>query len=114
MYTGIWIGGNQDPIFLRDLFATSKVPGPGASCCNRSRYSNPDVDRIVEEAINVTATDRDRAKQLYGQTWQIVSSELPLLPLWYPANIVVANKRIGNIRINPSGDYSFVKDITLQ
>ena len=115
MYTGIWIGGNQDPIFLRDLFASSKIPGvSGATCCNRSRYSNPDVDRLVEQAIDITATDRDKAKQLYGQTWQIVSNDLPLLPLWYPANIVIANKRIGNIKISPSGDYSFVKDITLQ
>jgi peptide/nickel transport system substrate-binding protein len=115
MYTGVWIGGNQDPIFLRDLFDSSKIPGAsGATCCNRSRYSNADVDKLVEQAIDVTATDRDRAKQLYGQTWQIVSSDLPLLPLWYPANIVIANKRIGNIKISPSGDYSFVKDITLQ
>ena len=113
MYTGIWVGGNQDPIFLRDLFASSKIPGvSGATCCNRSRYSNPLVDQTVEEAINTT--DRERAKQLYGQVWQTVSNDLPLLPLWYPANIVIANKRIGNIKINPSGDYSFVKDITVQ
>jgi ABC-type dipeptide transport system, periplasmic component len=74
----------------------------------------PRVDKLVEQAIDITATDRDRAKQLYAQTWQIVSNDLPLLPLWYPANIVIANKRIGNIKISPSGDYSFVKDITLQ
>ena len=115
MYTGIWIGGNQDPIFLRDLFASSKIPGvSGATCCNRSRYGNPQVDSLVEQAIDVTATNRDKAKELYGQVWQTVSNDLPLLPLWYPANIVIANKRIGNIKINPSGDYSFVKDIALQ
>jgi peptide/nickel transport system substrate-binding protein len=115
MYTGIWIGGNQDPIFLRDLFASSKIPGvSGATCCNRSRYANQQVDDLVQKAIDVTATDREQAKQLYGQVWQIVSNDVPLLPLWYPANIVIANKRIGNIKISPSGDYSFVKDITVQ
>ena len=115
MYTGVWIGGNQDPIFLRDLFDSSKIPGvSGATCCNRSRYENADVNKAVEQAIDIAATDREKAKQLYGQTWQIVSNDLPLLPLWYPANIVIANKRIGNIKISPSGDYSFVKDITLQ
>jgi len=115
MYTGIWIGGNQDPIFLRDLFDSSKIPGvSGATCCNRSRYVNQNVDSAVEQAIDVTATDREKAKELYAQTWQIVSNDLPLLPLWYPANIVIANKRIGNIKISPSGDYSFVKDIVLQ
>ncbi|MGE3466939.1 MAG: ABC transporter substrate-binding protein, partial [Pyrinomonadaceae bacterium] len=27
MYTGVWIGGNQDPIFLHDLFSSTKIPG---------------------------------------------------------------------------------------
>lgn len=111
MYTGIWIGGNQDPIFLRDLFSSTKIPGGSVSCCNRSRYSNQQVDKLVDEAIN--STDRDRAKALYGQVWQIVSEELPLMPLWYPDNMIVANRRVGNIKISPSGDWSFVKDITL-
>ena len=54
-----------------------------------------------------------QAKQQYQQAWEIISRELPLFPLWYPANMVVANKRIGNIKINASGDWSFVKDITV-
>ena len=112
MYTGIWVGGNQDPIFLRDLFSSTKIPGGSVSCCNRSRYTNADVDREVENAIN--SIDRNRAKELYTSTWKIVSDELPLLPLWYPANMVVSNKRIGNIQISPSGDWSFIKNITVQ
>jgi peptide/nickel transport system substrate-binding protein len=111
VYTGQWVGGNQDPIFLRDLFSSTKIPGGTVSCCNRSRYSNPEVDRIVESAVN--ETDRSRAKQLYFDTWATVSAELPLLPLWYPANMVVSNKRIGNIKVTPSGDWSFLKDITV-
>jgi peptide/nickel transport system substrate-binding protein len=112
MYTGIWIGGNQDPIFLRDLFATSKIPGGSVACCNRSRYSNPDLDKILEDAVN--ATDRETAKALYNRAQEIVSNDVPLLPLWYPANLVVANKRIGNIKISGSGDWSFVKDLTVE
>jgi peptide/nickel transport system substrate-binding protein len=111
MYTGIWIGGNQDPIFLRDLFATSKIPGENVNCCNRSRYSNPVLDKILEDAINTT--DRGQAKELYTKAQDIVSRDVPLLPLWYPANIVLANKRIGNIKVGPSGDWSFLKDITV-
>ncbi len=110
IYTGQWIGGNQDPIFLRDLFSSTKIPGGSVSCCNRSRYVNTEVDKLVEEAINEVS--RERAKALYGQTWEIISLELPLLPLWYPANMVVSNKRIGNIKVSPSGDWSFIKDIT--
>ena len=112
MYTGVWIGGNQDPIFLRDLFSSTKIPSATVACCNRGRYSNAEVDKTVEEAIN--ATDKASAKDLYGKVWNTVSSEMPMLPLWYPANMVVANKRIGNIKISASGDWTFLKDITVQ
>ena len=111
IYTGQWVGGNQDPIFLRDLFSSTKIPGGAVSCCNRSRYVNAEVDKTVEDAIN--EIDRARAKELYGKTWSLVSSELPLLPLWYPANMVVSNKRIGGIKVSPSGEWSFLKDITV-
>jgi peptide/nickel transport system substrate-binding protein len=112
MNTGIWVGGNQDPIFLRDLFAISKIPGEKGGCCNRSRYSNSEFDKIVDEAINTT--DREKARELYFKAQEIVSNDLPMLPLWYPANMVVANKRIGNIKIGASGDWSFVKDIMIE
>lgn len=111
MNTAVWIGGNQDPIFFRDLFTTAKIPSETVSCCNRWRYSNTDADTLLEEAFNTT--DRVKAKELYTKAWGVVSNDVPLVPLWYPANMVVANKRIGNIKINPSGDWSFVKDITV-
>ncbi len=109
MNTGKWVGVNQDPIFLKDLFATDAIPGKKASCCNRSRYTNPEFDKIIEESF-ITA-DREKAKVLYAKAQQIVSSDLPLLPLWYPANIIVSNKRIENIKINPGNDWSFIKDL---
>jgi peptide/nickel transport system substrate-binding protein len=110
--TGVWIGGNQDPIFLKDLFTTGRIPGEGVACCNRSRYSNPEVDKILDQAIN--ETDRAKAKALYAQAWEKISADLPLFPLWYPANIVISNKRIGNVKIGPSGDWGFIKDVTVQ
>ncbi|KXK06949.1 MAG: dipeptide ABC transporter substrate-binding protein [Acidobacteria bacterium OLB17] len=111
LYTGVWIGGNQDPIFFRELFTTAKIPGPTASCCNRGRYSNPAVDEAVTSAIETT--NKEEAKQLYKKAWDLVSADVPLLPLWYPANVVVATKRVGNIHINPSGDWGFLKDVTI-
>jgi peptide/nickel transport system substrate-binding protein len=111
MNTGVWVGGNQDPIFLRDLFTTAKIPGEGVTCCNRSRYSDPKVDELIAAAVN--ETDRQRARELYVQAWEIISRDNPLFPLWYPANMVVSNERVGNIKIGPSGDWGFIKDITL-
>ncbi len=109
--TGVWIGGNQDPIFLKDLFTTGRIPGEGVSCCNRSRYSNAEVDKLLNDATN--EIDLEKAKASYNRAWELISADAPLLPLWYPANMVVANKRIGNIKISPSGDWSFIKDLTV-
>ncbi len=67
---------------------------------------------IVQEALD--STDKAKSKELYIKAQEIVSRDLPLFPLWYPSNMVVASKRIGNIKINPSGDWSFVKDLSLE
>lgn len=107
--TGRWINGNQEPMFLKDLFATSSIPSATRACCNRSRYNNPYFDKIIEEANNTI--DSQKARILYAKAQKIVSDDLPLLPLWYPANIIVSNNRIGNIKMSPSGDWSFVKDL---
>lgn len=112
MNTSIWVGGNQDPIFLRDLFLSSETPDKKPNGRNRSRYSNPEFDRIILEAVETL--DKQKAKELYSQAQQIVSRDLPLFPLWYPANMVVASKRLDNIKINASGDWNFVKDVVVK
>lgn len=111
MNTGVWIGGNQDPIFLKDLFATKAIPGEKVKCCNRSRYSNNEVDELITNALN--AADREVAKENYSKIQEIVSRDVPMIPLWYPANMVVANKRIENIKIGASGGWEFVRNMTV-
>jgi peptide/nickel transport system substrate-binding protein len=106
-----WAGGNQDPIFLRDLFQTKESPDVKQGGRNRSRYSNSEFDKIIESAI--TAKDKVRAKEFYAAAQTLAARDLPLIPLWYPKNSVIANKRIGNIKINAGGDWSFVKNLTL-
>jgi peptide/nickel transport system substrate-binding protein len=111
MTTSRWVGGNQDPVFLRDLFATSEIPTQDRGGRNRSRYSNPEFDRIIEEASNTV--DRDRARALYVQAQEIISRDLPMMPLWYPANMVVARDSVGNIKVDGSGDWGFIRNLTV-
>jgi peptide/nickel transport system substrate-binding protein len=105
-----WVGGNQDPIFYKDLFATSEIPTPARSARNRSRYSNPELDKLVEEAVNTF--DRQRARELYVRIQEMVSRDVPVFPLWYQSNLVIARKNVGNIQVNASGDWSFVRSLT--
>src|SRR6201990_3227404 len=61
--TGRWVGGNQDPIYLNDLFHTG-------SFRNRGRYSNPELDKILDEAMNTF--DRTKSKELWSGVQEIV------------------------------------------
>jgi peptide/nickel transport system substrate-binding protein len=112
MTYGQWVGGNQDPIFYRDLFASSEIPTETRPARNRSRYKNPELDKILEEAANTY--DHAKAAPLYAKAQEIVSRDAPILPLWYQANMVIARKNVANIKVDASGDWGFVKNITVQ
>ncbi|HEY6232238.1 MAG TPA: ABC transporter substrate-binding protein [Pyrinomonadaceae bacterium] len=112
IFYGQWVGGNQDPIFFKDLFATSEIPTETRASRNRSRYSNRELDGLIDQAINTF--DRDQGKQLYARIQEIVGRDVPVLPLWYQANIVIAQKSVGNINVNASGDWGFVRNLTVE
>lgn len=103
--TGRWVGGNQDPVFLRSLFLT------GARF-NRGRYSNTELDRILNKAA--VTDDRVRARELYVRAQDIISREVPMFPLWYASQMVVARKSVGNINVDMSGDWRFMRDLTVE
>jgi len=106
-----WVGGNQDPIFYKDLFATSEIPTETRASRNRSRYSNKELDALLEEAINTV--DRQKAKELYAKVQDIVSRDLPVFPLWYQANVIISKKNVENVQVNASGDWGFIRNITV-
>ena len=103
------MGGNQDPIFFKDLFATSEIPTEARASRNRSRYSNKELDALIDEAVNTF--DREKARQLYRKIQDIVSRDVPVFPLWYQSNVVIAKKNVGNIQVDASGDWGFVKNL---
>src|SRR3989442_9865776 len=92
---GQWVGGNQDPIFYKDLFASSEIPTETRASRNRSRYRNPELDALLEEAVRTW--DRQKARELYSKIQEIVSRDAPVFPLWYQANMVIARKNVENI-----------------
>lgn len=108
-----WVGGNQDPVFLHDIFYSGEMPTADRKYGqNRNRYRSAEFDRVIDEAVNTL--DRAKAKTLYAQAQQIVSRDLPMLPLWYPDIVVVARKGVENIQVDPSNDYSFLRNVTVQ
>ena len=79
---------------------------------NRMRYCNPQVDRWIIEAER--ANDRPGKLDLFSKIQKTVSEELPQIYLWYPANVLAARTRVGNIQIEASGSWFFISKLTLE
>jgi peptide/nickel transport system substrate-binding protein len=79
---------------------------------NRMRYCNPQVDSWIVAAER--ANDRATKFDLYSKVQKTVSDELPQIYLWYPANVLAARERVGNIQVEPSGSWYFITRLTLE
>ena len=78
---------------------------------NRMRYCNPLVDDWIVEAER--GNDRAARAALYERIEKAVADDLPQIYLWYPANVLIARKRVGNIQLDPSGSWYFISRLTL-
>jgi ABC-type transport system substrate-binding protein len=103
-----WIGGNEDPDIFEHIFASTSTPPRRA---NRGYYSNPEVDRLIDDAR--ASVDRLRLKADYDGIQQIVARELPYINLWYFDNVLVHSRRLRNVHLSSSGNYDFLKTAEL-
>jgi peptide/nickel transport system substrate-binding protein len=108
MYGLRWIGGNEDPDIFEYAFHSSKFPPNGA---NRNYYSNPQVDALIDRAR--TEIDPKLRKPLYAEVQQILAQDLPYINLWYLDNVLVHTKRVHGIKLNPAGNYDFLRTAEL-
>jgi peptide/nickel transport system substrate-binding protein len=104
VYSLRWIGGNEDPDIFEYAFHSSKFAPHGA---NRSYYSNPRIDALIDRAK--AEVDQDTRRQLYFEVQHILAEDLPYIDLWYLDNVLVHSKRVRNLTLNPSGNYDFLK-----
>jgi peptide/nickel transport system substrate-binding protein len=103
-----WIGGNEDPDIFSLCFSSSRFPPNGA---NRGFYSNPRVDSLIDQARR--EVDPRIRKPLYDELQLILANDLPYIDLWYLDNVLVHNKRVKNLKLNPAGNYDFLRTAEL-
>jgi len=103
-----WIGGNEDPDIFEYAFHSAKFPPNGA---NRGFYSNPKVDALIDRARR--EIDPAVRKPLYAEVQRTLAEELPYVNLWYLDNVLVHNQRVRNLRLNPAGNYDFLRTAEL-
>ncbi len=99
-----WIGGNEDPDIFRYAFASSSFPPHGA---NRGKYSNAEVDRLLQSAS--VESDQGRRRQAYARVQELLTAELPSLPLWFMDSVVLYNRRLSGVEASASGNFYFLE-----
>ena len=104
-----WIGGNEDPDIFEYAFHSAKFPPNGA---NRGFYSNPKIDALIDQARR--EVDPAVRKPLYAEVQRILAKDLPYIDLWYLDNVLVHTRRVRNLRLNPAGNFDFLRTAELE
>ncbi|HTC49610.1 MAG TPA: ABC transporter substrate-binding protein [Candidatus Aquilonibacter sp.] len=107
LYSLRWIGGNEDPDIF-SVFDSSRFPPNGA---NRGYYANPKVDALIDRGRR--EVDPEVRKSIYAELQRILANELPYINLWYLDNVLVHNRRVRDLRLNPAGNYDFLRTAEL-
>jgi peptide/nickel transport system substrate-binding protein len=109
MYSLRWIGGNEDPDIFEYAFHSAKFPPNGA---NRGYYSNPKLDSLIDQARR--EIDPKMRKALYAEVQRILADEVPYIDLWYFDNVLVHTRRVRSLKMNPAGNYDFLRTAELE
>lgn len=108
LFTLQWTAGAlADPDILRRVFHTKQAPPVGF---NRGRYSNPQVDALLDEASNLENGERRLA--LYADVQRLIAQDVPYVSLWYKTNVAVAQSSLTGVRLTPLAEYTFLKDVS--
>jgi len=97
MFLDGWISDNGD---LDNVFYPlfhSRGTGQG----NLFRYSNPEVDRLLEEAR--ATFDEEKRRELYRKAQRIIVRDTPCVFLAYIKHVCAVNRRVRNFKVSPFG-----------
>jgi peptide/nickel transport system substrate-binding protein len=107
MYSLQWVGGAMaDPDILRRVFHSNQIPPAGF---NRGHFSDPGVDRALDEAAR--STDDGERRRLFGEAQRLIAEQVPYISLWCKTNAVVAQRDLSNFHVTPTVDFIFLKDV---
>lgn len=105
--------GGEGALIALDMIYSMK-PGEyvkhGWGGVNRGYYSNPEVDKLIEEAMSTV--DADKRSALVQQAWKIAADDVAYIPLHFQMDVYAVGPRINYTpRYNK---YVYAWDITFK
>lgn len=92
-----WVADYPDPENFLDIQFYSD------SEQNHSRYDNPKVDAVLEEARG--EADHEKRMELYRRAEEIIVNEAPWIPIYHGINYVLVKPYVEGLTISPQGEY---------
>ena len=102
-----WIGIN-DPHHYYMVFDSRMEPPKGL---NRGGYSDPRMDRLLEEGEVVL--DPARRKAIYSAVQKLAASDLPYVSLWWQDNVAVMSRDVAGFEPYPNGSLRSFATVSL-
>jgi peptide/nickel transport system substrate-binding protein len=75
---------------------------------NFGAYSNPEVDRLLDESREAKNSEMLRAT--YGELHKTLNEDLPYIFLWSLNRYAAISSRIENVRLHPFYFFSYIAD----
>jgi ABC-type transport system substrate-binding protein len=94
-----WQGDNGDP----DNFLYALLSGPSKGAGNTAFYENPEVDKLLVQATEVS--DQDERAKLYQQAEQMIVDDAPWLFLGFQKHQVVTRANVTDFQLQPTYIY---------
>ncbi len=76
------IGADPD---VTNRFHSKAIAAESGSGSNNAQYSNPEVDKLLEEGARTF--DTERRKEIYMKVQEIIRDDLPFLPIYLYTNV---------------------------
>jgi len=97
LFTLGWVTTNADADYsLYALFHSKQVPPAG---WNTSRYANPRVDVLLEQARR--SLNQPERERLYGEVQDILAREMVWIPIYNTKEIVVTRAHVKGFTVHP-------------
>jgi peptide/nickel transport system substrate-binding protein len=113
------IGANQFTDIFKAAFGSRSIPGDRTirdsertGFLNRARYRNPALNDLIGQAE--MAHDQRELLKIFGQIQEMLAEDLPWIYLWYPSNIAVMSRQVGDVTVPTSGDFQFLRSVMLR
>jgi peptide/nickel transport system substrate-binding protein len=103
LFTLQWVGVT-DPDMLRRVFHSDQMPPNGF---NRGFFSDPHVDRLIDQAT--VTTDEGARRALYVEAQARIAEAVPYVSLWHKTNTAVAQPWISDVHLTPQASFAALR-----